>query len=166
MGTQFRQIIPRLIFFCVLIFTVIFFLLKKRRPARTDVILTGLCDGGKTLLYALLINGETVETFTSISENFGQVATNKGSVKVVDIPGHERLRTKFLDKYRYTSKAVTFIIDSSTIQKDVRDVADYLYTILADKAFSGLPVLVVCNKQDETFAKSQSVVENLLEKEM
>lgn len=42
----------------------------------------------------------------------------------------------------------------------------FLYTILADKAFSGLSVLILCNKQDETFAKSQSVVESLLEKEM
>jgi signal recognition particle receptor subunit beta len=151
-------------FFCF-DFLVIFFLLKKRRPARTDVILTGLCDSGKTLLYGLLMSGKPVETFTSITENFGQVATNKGSVKIVDIPGHERLRIKFLDKYRYSSKAVTFIIDSSTIQKDIRDVADYLYTILADKAFSSVPILIVCNKQDETFAKSQTVVENLLEKE-
>lgn len=42
----------------------------------------------------------------------------------------------------------------------------YLYTVLADKALGSIPVIVVCNKQDETMAKGKSVIETLLEKEM
>ena len=45
-------------------------------------------------------------------------------------------------------------------------IFSYLYTILSDKAFNSLQVLILCNKQDETFAKSKSVIETLLEKEM
>lgn len=42
----------------------------------------------------------------------------------------------------------------------------YLYTILADSSVSSVPVLIACNKQDETFAKGSSVVKPLLEKEL
>lgn len=42
----------------------------------------------------------------------------------------------------------------------------YLYTILADNALSTTPVLILCNKQDETMAKGSVVVQNLLEKEL
>lgn len=42
----------------------------------------------------------------------------------------------------------------------------FLYTILADQATSSVPVLILCNKQDETLAKGSSVIKTLLEKEM
>lgn len=42
----------------------------------------------------------------------------------------------------------------------------YLYTILADSNVSSVPILIACNKQDETFAKGSSVVKTLLEKEL
>lgn len=44
--------------------------------------------------------------------------------------------------------------------------SSFLYTLLADKALSSVPVLVLCNKQDETMSKGKSVIEQLLEKEM
>lgn len=42
----------------------------------------------------------------------------------------------------------------------------FLYTILADNGTSSTPVLIVCNKQDETMAKGETVVKALLEKEL
>lgn len=42
----------------------------------------------------------------------------------------------------------------------------YLYTILADSALSGTPILILCNKQDETMAKGSVVIQTLLEKEL
>jgi signal recognition particle receptor subunit beta len=38
--------------------------------------------------------------------------------------------------------------------------------LLADKALSSVPIVILCNKQDETMAKGKSVIEQLLEKEM
>lgn len=46
------------------------------------------------------------------------------SVKVVDIPGHERLRYKYFDKYKNSAKGLVYVIDSANIQKDIRDVAE------------------------------------------
>jgi signal recognition particle receptor subunit beta len=45
-------------------------------------------------------------------------------------------------------------------------LVSFLYTLLADKAMSSVPVFIVCNKQDETMSKGKSVIEQLLEKEM
>ncbi len=42
-----------------------------------------------------------------------------------------------------------FVVDSSILQKDVRDVAEFLYSILTDNIVArNAPTLVVaCNKQ-------------------
>lgn len=48
----------------------------------------------------------------------------QGPLRVVDIPGNERLRGRYLDQYKYVAKGVLFVIDSCTVQKDIRDVAE------------------------------------------
>ncbi|XP_055609295.1 signal recognition particle receptor subunit beta [Uranotaenia lowii] len=157
------------IFLAILVILITILLLwvwKKKRTVRSDVLLAGLCDSGKTLLFSRLIFDDEKETFTSIKENVGHLATAKGEIRLVDIPGHERLRGKFFDQYKSLAKAVVYVVDSVTVQKDIRDVADFLYTILADKAISSLPVVILCNKQDEALAKGDGVIKSLLEKEI
>lgn len=171
----------------------IFFLWKKKSFKRTSVLLTGLCDSGKTILFSQLLYGELRETFTSIVENADDYTNDENgkTVGVIDIPGNERLRGRFFDQYKNTAKAIVYVIDSVTVQKDIRDVAEwvltdavtmgrkahsftnwffshlsYLYTILADEATASIPILIVCNKQDETLAKGSSVIKSLLEKEL
>jgi signal recognition particle receptor subunit beta len=103
---------------------VILFLIKKRKAKRTDVVLAGLCDAGKTLLYSLILNGSEVETFTSLKENFGFLTLQTGVVRLVDLPGHERLRLRLLDTYKSSTKSIVYVVDSSTIQKEIKDVAE------------------------------------------
>lgn len=45
-------------------------------------------------------------------------------LRVVDIPGHERVRSKFFDQYKNIARGVVFVIDSTTVQKEIRDVAE------------------------------------------
>nr|QBH73237.1 putative ARL3 [Carausius morosus] len=152
----------------VLLTVIILWLWKKHRPTRNGILLLGLCDSGKTLLFVRLLHDKFVSTYTSVRENSGEATWNNRTVKVVDIPGHERLRGRFFDQYKNIAKAIIFVVDSVTIQKEVRDVAEFLYTTLSDSAIvSARPaVLILCNKQDETMAKGSGVVKNLLEKEM
>lgn len=103
---------------------VLLWVWKRKRSARTDVLLTGLCDSGKTLLFSQLVLGEEKESFTSIKENLGVLQTTSGELRLVDIPGHERLRGKFFDQYKNLTKAVIFVVDSVTVQKEIRDVAE------------------------------------------
>lgn len=87
-------------------------------------------------------------------------------MKIVDIPGHERLRYKFFDQFKLSAKGLVYVIDSVTFQKDIRDVAEYLYNLLSDSIIQKKPVLILCNKQDQTMAKGSVVIKTLLEKEM
>ncbi|XP_053663066.1 signal recognition particle receptor subunit beta [Anopheles marshallii] len=159
---------PVLIALAVVLLTfVVLFLWKRKKTVRSAVLFTGLCDSGKTFLFTHLCLGGGRETYTSIKENVGSFQTEKGrELKVVDVPGHERLRGKFFDEYKNIAKAIVYMIDSVTVQKDIRDVADFLYTILADKATTKIPVVVLCNKQDETLAKSETAIKSMLEKEI
>jgi signal recognition particle receptor subunit beta len=98
---------------------------KRRKPARTDLLFTGLCDSGKTYLFTQFLFAQQKETFTSIIENVGQYVTQRGAaIRVVDIPGHERARHKFFDQYKLLAKGLVFMVDSVTIQKDIRDAAE------------------------------------------
>lgn len=152
-------------FLTVLITLVIVYLYKKRKSSRTDFLLTGLCDSGKTFVFSQLLYAKARETYTSISENIGEYHCGKGTVRVIDIPGNERLRAKFFGKYKNSAKGIVYVVDSVTLQKDIKDAADYLYTLLSDNIISKCPVLILCNKQDETMAKGSAVIKNLLEKE-
>lgn len=49
----------------------------------------------------------------------------KGVLQVVDIPGHERVRQKYFDLYKGTARGIVFVVDSLTLSKDIRDVAEY-----------------------------------------
>jgi len=60
-----------------------------------------------------------VTTFSSWGVNNFQ-----GLLRIVDIPGHERLRGKFFDEYKQAAKGIVYIIDSVTAQKDIQDVAE------------------------------------------
>lgn len=86
----------------------------------------------------------------------------------MDLPGHERLRYKYFDQYKNTTKLVAYVIDSVTIQKEIRDVAEYLYNILTDPVIlkNATQVAVVCNKQDLPLAKGCNAIKSILEREL
>lgn len=98
--------------------------LKRKRLARKDILIAGLCESGKTLTWTQFILSENRETFTSMKENVGGIQMEKGNFRLVDIPGHERLRGKFFDQYKTTTKLIIFMVDSSSVQKEIRDVAE------------------------------------------
>ncbi|KAJ1527087.1 hypothetical protein ONE63_008627 [Megalurothrips usitatus] len=133
------------------------------------VVLTfGLCDAGKTLVWSQLLFGRKVDTHTSIKENVGEYQTNKGVLKLIDIPGHERLRMKFLDQYKSSTRALIFVVDALTFQKDLRDIAEYLYNILLDGVISrnNPSVLILAHKQDQPMAKGSTLLQTNLEREL
>ncbi|KAG8035137.1 hypothetical protein G9C98_001627 [Cotesia typhae] len=140
----FSQFIRIIIAVAVIIFTlVVFTFWQRRKSAKRNILLTGLCEAGKTYLF------------------------NKfRSLQIIDLPGHERLRYKFLDKYKTSAVGIVFIIDSVTIKNDIRDVTEFLYNLLSDSTIQKVPLLILCNKQEEKTAKSSDDIKLLLEKEM
>ena len=59
----------------------------------TDVLITGICDSGKTTILSQLVSGRTVQTYTSMNHNkFPLPVENKAAVELVDVPGSDRVR--------------------------------------------------------------------------
>ncbi|GFS27935.1 signal recognition particle receptor subunit beta-like [Elysia marginata] len=153
------------------ILTLFLIIIKTRgKNKRQGVLLLGVCDAGKTLIYSQLVNNNFKQTYTSVTSNSGEyvIAPKNKKLRVIDLPGHERLRLQMLDEHKGQARAVVFVVDSGTLQKDIKEVAEYLYTLLSDKTVSSNapPVLVLCNKQDLTLAKGAKVVRSQLEKEI
>lgn len=46
------------------------------------------------------------------------------TLRIVDLPGQDRLRNKYFDQYKNNAKAIVYVVDSVTIQKEIRDVAE------------------------------------------
>lgn len=46
------------------------------------------------------------------------------SLTIYDVPGHERIRYAAFEKIKNVTGGIVFLVDSATIQKDVRDAAE------------------------------------------
>ena len=98
----------------------------------SDVLICGICDSGKTTLFSQLISAKLVQTYTSMTHNQMTLQVeNKASVELVDVPGHERVRGQVLESFSSTARAILFVVDSNTVSKQIRDVAECLHSILS-----------------------------------
>ncbi|ORX53686.1 P-loop containing nucleoside triphosphate hydrolase protein [Hesseltinella vesiculosa] len=102
-----------------------------------------------------------------MKENEASFVLNNKTLEVVDIPGHERLRYRYAD-FLNVAQCVLFVVDSTTLHRNVRPVAEYLYDLLANPIVQAqkIPVLIVCNKQDMITALPKIKVQTLLESEL
>ena len=105
-----------------------------------------------------------------MKENIGvlNVPGNGKKPVVIDLPGHERIRYKCLDKQKDSAMGIIYLLDAATITKGIRDATEFLFRILSDPTIysNRTPVLVICNKQDMTMNMSASVIERELAKEI
>ncbi|XP_041119514.1 signal recognition particle receptor subunit beta-like [Polyodon spathula] len=156
----------------VVILSIIFVKIVWRgKPTRRAVLLVGLCDSGKTLIFSRLLSGKFKKTQTSITDSSAiySVKSEKGrGLTLVDLPGHESLRPQFMERFKSAARAVVFVVDSAVFQKEVRDVAEFLYSLLTDAEIvkNASALVVTCNKQDIAMAKSAKVIQQQLEKEL
>ncbi|CAG5074107.1 Similar to Srprb: Signal recognition particle receptor subunit beta (Rattus norvegicus) [Cotesia congregata] len=145
----FSQFIGIIIAVAVIIFTLVFFTFwQRRKSAKRNILLTGLCEAGKTYLFTRFVQDRCIPTYTSARENIGEI-------KIKDV-----------NKYKTSAVGIVFIIDSVTIKNDIRDVTEFLYNLLSDSTIQKVPLLILCNKQEQKTAKSSSDIKSLLEKEM
>ncbi|XP_074030347.1 signal recognition particle receptor beta [Leptinotarsa decemlineata] len=166
-GTDFTKIFISI--FVIVITLVLLVLYKRRKSSRQGILLTGLCDSGKTLIFSQLIHNKHIQSHTSIKENIANYVNSFNKLlRIVDIPGHERLRDKFFDQYKDSTKGIVYVVDSLTLPHDIRDAAEYLYNILVDPVIQrNCPnLLILCNKQDQTFSKGASAIKSIFEKEL
>ncbi|RWS26630.1 hypothetical protein B4U80_02158 [Leptotrombidium deliense] len=154
--------------FVILLSIIIIRLLFGKSKSGKNILIVGLSDAGKTLIFTRLISERFVKTVTSMNKIEAEISVNNKNVTVVDLPGFDRLRQKFWDDFKNGALAVMFVVDSSQFMTNLRDVAEFLYCILTDPVMSKrkLPLLIACNKQDAPKAKASKVIQNQLEKEI
>ncbi|KAF9583162.1 hypothetical protein BGW38_010120 [Lunasporangiospora selenospora] len=141
----------------------------SKRNNKNIVLLTGLPFAGKTTIHYLISYDKAVETVASIKENEAdvEIVEGKSAVHMVDIPGHERLRFKFTE-FMPVARAIVFVVDSATVARQTRLLAEYLYDILSNKFTQDekIPILVACNKSDLLTAFKKDRIKSSLEAEI
>ncbi|XP_054838787.1 signal recognition particle receptor subunit beta [Eublepharis macularius] len=174
LDVQLPDLVPLSLFVALVVVALTLLILKfiqTRKSSRRAVLLVGLCDSGKTLMFARLLTANFQNTQTSITDNSGlyRVKNDKNSsVTLIDLPGHKSLRLQFLDRFKAAARAIVFVVDSVAFQREMKDVAEFLYQILTDSVVlkNAPPLLIACNKQDVTMAKSSKLIQQQLEKEL
>ncbi|KAF8912117.1 hypothetical protein CPB84DRAFT_1812255 [Gymnopilus junonius] len=108
-----------------LLFVFALFLLNKRR-SKTK----GNTSFLSTAILSQLVYGQSLPTQASMQTNSG-VATlsSKRSIRVVDVPGHARLRDQF-QEYMPETKAIGFVVDANNVSRNAPAVAEHLHHIL------------------------------------
>ena len=120
-------------------------------------------------LFFLQLTADTfTDTVMSIKENEGLLRVGSKTISLIALPGSVRLQHAFWDKFKTLARAIIFVLDSVSYMSDAHNVADLLYDYLSDSHITRnrIPFLIVCNKQDQTRAKSSQVIATQLEKEM
>lgn len=142
---------------------------KNREPT---FIIAGPSNSGKTCLYNLL----TIEKFRSTVMTQEPSVTHsfklKGSppVRLMDFPGHLKLRNKLLMELKNSSnvKGIIFMIDSTVDPKEMTKTAEFLFQILqlTEREKNGVDILLACNKSDSFAARQPLKIKGVLEKEI
>jgi len=148
---------------------LLIFLFTRRKSLGRDILIVGTCDSGKTTILSQLCSGKTVQTYTSMQHNkVAYMVTDKPAVSLVDVPGNDRVRGETVDMFSGSARGLVFVVDSNTVSKQIRDVAEYLHFLLTNKNImnNSPPLLILCNKQDSGLAKGATAVQTLLEKEI
>uniref|UniRef100_A0A5K3FFH3 Signal recognition particle receptor subunit beta n=1 Tax=Mesocestoides corti TaxID=53468 RepID=A0A5K3FFH3_MESCO len=138
---------------------------------KSTVLITGICDSGKTALFVMLVHKKNAMTFTSLApntEDYKLKTRSSRTLKIVDVPGLEKLRFECVNKYKTNTAGVIFVVDSSKIQALLKDTAEYLFNLMTDGilARNRTPFLILCNKNDVPGAKNAVAVEKMLETEL
>ncbi|KAI9474855.1 signal recognition particle receptor beta subunit-domain-containing protein [Zychaea mexicana] len=151
----------------LLILTVLVGFVFKRKSSKTTILLLGATDAGKTALYTRLRFGKKAQTVTSMKENEGLLTLENKTFDLVDMPGHERVRFRYVD-YLPVARAIVFVVDSTTVARQIRVVGEYLYNVLAQQQVQKerIPILIACNKTDLITALPQEKIQERLEVEI
>jgi len=131
-----------------------FFLRRKSlRSKKTDLLLLGAPDAGKTSLMTALVYNQPLPTLTSLQTNSSVYALSPNkNFHLIDVPGHPRIRDQY-QEYVPNAKAIAFVVDASTVSRNGAAVAEHLHHIL--HTITSLPpsqtlpsLLIVAHKAD------------------
>ncbi|GAM25311.1 hypothetical protein SAMD00019534_084860, partial [Acytostelium subglobosum LB1] len=124
------------------------------------ILMIGLDGAGKTtLLYKLKI-GEQVCTIPTIGFNVETIEYKNLAFVVWDVGGQHKIRTLWKHYYQNTN-AIIFVVDSTDAER-YEEVREELAKINEEDSLRGVPIVMMCNKQDMKGAASiAEIIERL-----
>ena len=132
-----------------------YFTRRKRRLGNVCLLIGEPGCGKSTLFYRLASpSAKVFQTVPSLQENDATLGMEwhgrKIEARVVDIPGHGRLRKSKTAQFGEQCGLIIFLIDALSFRKQMRDVADALRDVLVNSLFQEMrvPILIFCNKMD------------------
>lgn len=139
---------------------------NRRKKSVNVLLLTGLSGSGKTALFTKLVFNKQKKSFSSLREN--EAHNKELNLRIIDIPGSERLRNHYWERFRSQARHVIVVIDSVDFESKIRDISEHLYHVLSDSNLYKNKIMctIACNKQDVTGAKSKREIGESLEKEL
>jgi len=123
------------------------------------LLMLGLDAAGKTTILYKLKLGEVLMTVPTIGFNVETLKFNKstkGEFVVWDVGGKDKIRPLYRHYFPGT-RALIFVVDSNDRDR-FEDAREELHHFLNDEMLSGLPLLVLANKQDLPCAMSAAQV--------
>ncbi|KAL1663262.1 signal recognition particle receptor beta subunit-domain-containing protein [Schizophyllum commune] len=123
----------------ILLVSVLVLFTKRRSATKGNaLLLVGPPDAGKSAILSALVYKHTLPTHASLQTNsaFATLPNLKQPLRVIDVPGHPRVRDQFR-AHLPEARAVAFVVDASTVSRNGARVAEHLHTLL--RALSHLP---------------------------
>lgn len=150
----------------IVLLAIFFILTRRRTSARGDaVLLVGPLDAGKTAILSTLAYKQTLPSHTSMQSNSAVVPLAQKTLRIIDIPGHPRIRDQFRE-HMQDARGIVFVVDASTVARAGPAVAEHLHQVL--HAITSLPpsrptpaLLIVAHKSDLLKPTAQATPDQL-----
>ena len=152
----------------ILVFSVLFlykrlFVLRKARSSTIDI--TGVVQSGKTALFYKLTENENPETVSSITQNSAEVNLFDGKYRLIDFPGHARLRPELLGQLRKSSPGVVVVVVDGMERASVKETGELMFELMTIENL-GSPMVIAVSKSDLDNYRSPGVVAAEIEREI
>nr|CCC93962.1 putative ADP ribosylation factor 3 [Trypanosoma congolense IL3000] len=138
-----------------------FFLNIRSLSRRTRrVLMLGLDNAGKTCVLRRMCEEEVTDTFPTQGFNIKLLKTENIKINVWDIGGQRSVRYYWRHYFDHTD-VLLFVVDSADMER-IEEASMEFQHILQEDKLSGVPVLVLANKQDIPGALSADGVASAL----
>ncbi|EJU05332.1 P-loop containing nucleoside triphosphate hydrolase protein [Dacryopinax primogenitus] len=103
---------------------------KSQKNKIRNVLLVGPLESGKTALFANMVYEQHLPSHTSLQPNIGLLQQDKKTFRLIDIPGHPRIRSRFRE-HLATVDGLVFTVDANTVARNGVAVAEHLHLVLS-----------------------------------
>ncbi|GAV53178.1 hypothetical protein ZYGR_0AI04610 [Zygosaccharomyces rouxii] len=147
----------------------------KSTNRQPTFIIAGPSESGKTSLFTLLTSDSVRPSVTSLEPNTAPdfkipIATKTFSGRLIEFPGHLKLRNKLFETLQNSSniKGLIFVVDATVDPKELTSTAEFLFEILqvTERFPNGVDILIACNKSESFTARPPLKIRSALEKEI